>query len=119
MYENGTYNPKMGRPTTVVNHIRENMSTRAEIGPEQDCVYPTVQDLLTDAHKAIEILTMEIAGLNEQIEGILCLESPQTSQPCPGPRVCNSNISQQVGSLVDKIEELTDRVNRIRRRVVL
>ena len=121
MYENGTYDPIKGRPVNVVNRIRESMSLREEpeAPPEmQTDVFPTVQDVIVETQKSIEILNEQINALAERIKSILCEESPHTS-PVPGPRISNSPLACQIAYLADTVDDLSDKVERIRHRVTL
>jgi archaellum component FlaC len=101
--------PKMSRATMV---------GQPEIGPERESDYPSVQDIIGDTEKAIAGLNAQIGELSEQIKDILCEESPHTN-PIPGPRVSNSPLTHQIAFLADKIDELSDKVYRIRCRVTL
>ena len=125
MSENGTYSPKMGRPVNDVNYIRESMSLREtlrtgpqEIGPEPEQKYPTATELMDDLYKAIELLEMETAGLIQRIDFVLTEDSPQC-EPIPGPRVSTSVITYRIAHAADLIDDLTRRVNNIRRRITL
>lgn len=125
MHENGTYSPKMGRPVNDVNYIRESMAvpqpktTLRELGPEQDATRPsTATELLDDLFKSIESLEMETAGLFAQIDYVLT-EGPEQCQPMPGPRTSSSVLTYRIAHAADLIDELTNRVNRIRNRITL
>lgn len=127
MSENGTYSPKMGRPVNDVNYIRESMTmgvtpktTLRELGPEQVTSRPcTATELLDDLFKSIELLEMETSGLFAQIDYVLAEVNETQCEPRPGPRVSNSNLTYRIAHAADLIDELTNRVNLIRRRITL
>lgn len=125
MSENGTYNPRIGRPVNDVNYIRESMAIpkqketlRTEIGREPEHNYPTATELLDDLFKAIECLEMETADLIARIDYVLTEDSLQC-QPVPGPRVSTSVLTYRIGHAADLIDELTRRVTNIKLRVTL
>ncbi len=125
MSENGTYNPRIGRPVNDVNYIRESMAIpkqketlRTEIGPELDQKLPTATGLLDDLFKAIESLEMETASLIQQIDFVLTEDGPQC-QPVPGPRTSSSVLTYRIAHAADLVDELAIRVNRIRNRITL
>ena len=124
MSENGTYSPKMGRPVKDVGYIREAMSTPKttlrELGPEPEATRPcTATELLDDLFKSIESLEMETSGLFAQIDYVLTEVNETQCQPMPGPRVSSSVLTYRIAHAADLIDELTNRVNRIRNRITL
>lgn len=147
MYENGTYNPKMGRPVNDVNYIRESMTPKQAargcvpknaigdevefppketlrtgprtIGPEPKPEYPTADELLSQLYGSIEMLEVETSGLFAQIDRALADVSETQCQPRPGPRISNSNLTYRIAGAIDAIDELANRVNLIRNRITL
>ncbi len=91
---------------------------RTELGPEPDQKCPTATELMDDLFKAIELLEMETAGLIARIDYVLTEDSPQC-EPVPGPRVSTSVITYRIAHAADLIDDLTRRVNNIRRRITL
>jgi hypothetical protein len=142
---NGTYSPSIGRPTSLVKDIGEKMvknhrdlyapqpmenaigdevrfppkETLRTYGPEPSPEYPSAREHLDDLFKALELLEMETSALFAQIDNALAEVTETDCEPRPGPRISNSNLTYRIAHAADLIDELTNRVNLIRRRVTL
>jgi hypothetical protein len=90
-----------------------------EIGPEPNPEYPTATQLLDELFHSIETLEMETSALYAQIDRALAEVTETQIEPRPGPRISNSNLTYRIARAADLIDEITNRVNLIRRRVTI
>ena len=90
-----------------------------EIGPEPNPEYPTATQLLDELFLSIETLEMETSALFSQLERALSEVTETQIEPRPGPRISNSNLTYRIAHAADLIDEITNRINLIRRRVTI
>lgn len=114
------YEPRNAVGDEVKFPLKENLRYgQPELGPEPQMQYPSTNDLLDQLFQALEILDQETTAMHVQLDRALADVSETQCEPRPGPRISNSNITYRVAAAADAVDEISNRIGLLRRRITL